>query len=134
MDLTHPIARGKTLKARGCSFWTPFNYEKLPKICFYCGCIVHGVNRCSSGQDNHDRKKEQYDFWLRAKQFQKTKSYSGGTWRKEEGNRGRRKEKSDIMEGVVERKRGRMRQGDMGVVVQKVRIEMKEGEDEQGKN
>ncbi|KAF5471486.1 hypothetical protein F2P56_008274 [Juglans regia] len=62
LDLTKPVARGRTLTVRGNRFWAPFSYEKLPKICFSCGCMVHGVNGCSGGQGNNE---EMEDKWKR---------------------------------------------------------------------
>lgn len=90
LDLTQPIARGRTVNVRGCIFWAPFSYEKLPKIYFSCGCIVHGVNGCNGGQGDNDGMEEQYGSGLRAKLIKKTRSYSGDTWWKEEGSNWRR--------------------------------------------
>lgn len=41
LDLTKPLARGRTVTLMGGKFWVSFHYKKMPKICFSCGCIVH---------------------------------------------------------------------------------------------
>lgn len=43
--------------------------EKLPKICFRCGWIVHGLDGCSlggGGVEKNDPSLLQYGEWLRA--------------------------------------------------------------------
>lgn len=32
LDLTQPLARGRTLKVKGNSLWIPFSYEKLATV------------------------------------------------------------------------------------------------------
>lgn len=34
LDLSKPLARGRTILVKGMKFWIPFNYEKLPHFCF----------------------------------------------------------------------------------------------------
>ncbi|KAF5458959.1 hypothetical protein F2P56_022951 [Juglans regia] len=47
MPLFKPIARGRFIHSTGGKLWVPFQYEKLPKICFRCGWLVHDVAGCS---------------------------------------------------------------------------------------
>lgn len=92
VNLTQALARGRTLKVKGESIWIPFSYEKMPCICFSCGCIVHGINGCCSVMEDLESKEEQYGAWLRATQFQRSKNFSNfsrredglNKWRKEE--------------------------------------------------
>lgn len=39
-------------------------YEKPPKICFGCGCILHAEGECFM---NESSLRDQYGGWLRAK-------------------------------------------------------------------
>lgn len=42
MDLHKLISWGRMLKyLRANKIWVSLIYEKLPKLCFWCGCIVH---------------------------------------------------------------------------------------------
>ncbi|XP_042939395.1 uncharacterized protein LOC122274420 [Carya illinoinensis] len=86
LDLTKPIARGRTINVRGCSFWVSFTYEKLPKICFSCGCIVHGEEGCTRDMLIKEGEEQQYGSWLRAKFAQKPKVFNEGRGRREESN------------------------------------------------
>lgn len=46
MDLSKPLARGRSLKLFGKTVWVTFKYERLPRICFHCGVIRHGKHSC----------------------------------------------------------------------------------------
>ncbi|KAF5472279.1 hypothetical protein F2P56_009013 [Juglans regia] len=66
VNLSQPLARGRTLKIKGESVWVPFSYEKMPRICFSCGCIAHGTTGCCSVLEELESKEEQYGVWMRA--------------------------------------------------------------------
>lgn len=65
LDLTKPLARGRTINITGEKFWIPLCYEKLPRICFSCGCIVHAGGTCR-GSSNPVGGDKQFGVWLRA--------------------------------------------------------------------
>lgn len=46
MDLSKPIARGRTITVDGIKYRIPLWYEKLPHLCFNCGFIVHSKGPC----------------------------------------------------------------------------------------
>ena len=46
LDLAKPLARERKLNLEGTLRWIPFQYEKLPKFCFQCGVICHGIGGC----------------------------------------------------------------------------------------
>lgn len=46
IDLSKPIARGRTITIRGTKYWIPIKYEKLPRGCFRCSCVTHGPKGC----------------------------------------------------------------------------------------
>ncbi|KAF5447236.1 hypothetical protein F2P56_032804 [Juglans regia] len=69
VPLTKAIARGSFLNVQGQKVWVTFKYEKLPKICFSCGWILHGETGCLSGkgdQSETDENSRQFGPWLRA--------------------------------------------------------------------
>ncbi|XP_042968999.1 uncharacterized protein LOC122301670 [Carya illinoinensis] len=78
--------RGRTINVKGESIWIPFSYEKMPRICFSCGCVVHGVKGCSSILGESDGKEDQYGIWMRATQGIRSKTYSSFPKREEETN------------------------------------------------
>lgn len=45
IDLTRPLARGTSATVKGEKHWVSFKYEKLPKFCFKCGCIIHNPSK-----------------------------------------------------------------------------------------
>ncbi|KAF5450097.1 hypothetical protein F2P56_030474 [Juglans regia] len=49
-DLRRPVARGRTIIVYGRKIWVPFQYEKLPRLCFSCGRIVHGKDGCKESE------------------------------------------------------------------------------------
>jgi hypothetical protein len=46
LDLSKPLAQVRLLKIKGVSTWIAFQYERLPKFCFLCGVIRHGIRGC----------------------------------------------------------------------------------------
>jgi hypothetical protein len=68
ISLTKPIARGRVINLKGLSIKIPFQYERLPKICFQCGVICHGGPVCSisgRGRVHGIIEEPQYGPWLR---------------------------------------------------------------------
>lgn len=51
LDLHKPLMRGRMLKINGSSMLITFQYERLPKFCFRCGVIKHGVTGCAERRD-----------------------------------------------------------------------------------
>ncbi|XP_042969019.1 uncharacterized protein LOC122301691 [Carya illinoinensis] len=65
LDLTKPLARGRTFKLQGVQTWVPITYEKLPRFCLDCGRIIHGEMKCNSAAGIKSDTK-QFGSWLRA--------------------------------------------------------------------
>lgn len=70
LDVTKPLCRGRKISLDGgSSGWVSFKYERLPSLCFWCGCLTYGKRDCevwiASGRSLtvEDRK---YGTWLRA--------------------------------------------------------------------
>lgn len=65
LDLSKPLERGRVLKFRGKTCWVSFRYEKLPRFCFSCGRIKHGLEGCLAVSPGENTEKP-YGVWLRA--------------------------------------------------------------------
>lgn len=57
VNLDKPLARGETIAVKNETFWSPFNYEKLLRVCFKCGKIIHG-KKCSPTEQG------QFGLWI----------------------------------------------------------------------
>lgn len=44
MDFTKPLIHGKMINIQGKRVFIQFKYERIPRFCFYCGMISHGMN------------------------------------------------------------------------------------------
>lgn len=65
MKLDKHISRGRFINVEGCKEYIPLTYEKLPKICFECGRIVHGEEHCNGGKLLPKTSNGQFGPWLR---------------------------------------------------------------------
>lgn len=59
-DLRKVIAWGRTVCLGGKSMWVPLTYEKLPRLCFKCGRIIHQEHGCAESEGG------QFGLWLRS--------------------------------------------------------------------
>lgn len=48
INITKPLMRGITIRAKGKRLWLPLKYESLPIYCLSCGTIGHEQKRCQS--------------------------------------------------------------------------------------
>lgn len=46
IDLLKPLAQGTMLFLKEHHVSMPFQYERLPHFCFFCGVIMHGAFGC----------------------------------------------------------------------------------------
>ena len=73
MDVTLPLCRGQIISMEnGKTMWITFKYERLPKICYWCGHLEHDERDCdlwleSEGYLTTDQK--QYGPTLQASPF-----------------------------------------------------------------
>ncbi|XP_041027053.1 uncharacterized protein LOC121267271 [Juglans microcarpa x Juglans regia] len=68
-ELIKPLAWGRTVNYERKQIWIPFRYEKLPKICFRCGCILHSKQGCLGGEGEGSKAEgdlRQFGAWMRA--------------------------------------------------------------------
>ena len=73
LDITKPLSRGcKITLNDGSVCWVSFKYERLPNICYWCGCITHSDKDCDLWIDSEGTllvEARQYGAWLRAPLF-----------------------------------------------------------------
>ncbi|XP_042973518.1 uncharacterized protein LOC122304969 [Carya illinoinensis] len=77
VSLHKPIARGRFVNSYGRKLWVQFQYEKLPRICFKCGCLSHVDVACQqegSGVEIEGETAMQFGAWLRAEHGFKRRS------------------------------------------------------------
>jgi hypothetical protein len=101
IDLRKPLPRGRMLKVRGVLKWIAFKYEKLPKYCFQCGLIRHGVTGCTKKSQYRVQESDfEYGPWLRATSPTRRNGGRGETENSDsmhhrpEGRRGREERRS----------------------------------------
>ena len=63
MDISSPLCRGRVIAlASGEKIWVSFKYERLPNICYWCGCFNHDDKDCGlwleSGGSLTEEKKQ----------------------------------------------------------------------------
>ena len=47
MDVTRPLSQGRMVSVgQGKEQWVSFKYERLPNICYWCGCLNHDDRDC----------------------------------------------------------------------------------------
>ncbi|XP_042952161.1 uncharacterized protein LOC122289250 [Carya illinoinensis] len=143
MDMRKAVARGRTIEVEGKKLWVPFTYEKLPKLCFKCGCIIHGEEGCTGGilsQAIEGERKTQFGPWLRASGGPRGnfKGWKGNT--ENEGGREEKKEKEvekerSGEEGVEVKKDSVLREESGKIIMNEVGVivEGNEGKDERNR-
>ena len=53
VDISQPLCRGKVLTLDDDKeLWVSFRYERLPNICYWCGCLTHNDRNCEQWIDN----------------------------------------------------------------------------------
>jgi hypothetical protein len=84
VDLKKPLARGRMLHLPDKSVWVAFKYEKLPRLCYKCGIILHGLQGCSeegSFSSNSSSAHDSYGPWLRVT-FPVRRGQGGDMWQR----------------------------------------------------
>ena len=54
--------------------WVPFKYERLPNICYWCGCLNHVDRDCDlwiKSEGNLSKESQAYGAWIRVAPFVK---------------------------------------------------------------
>ena len=70
VDISQPLCRGKVLTLDDDKeLWVSFRYERLPNICYWCGCLTHNDRDCEQWIDNEgtlDEADREFGPWIRA--------------------------------------------------------------------
>lgn len=78
IDINIPLCRGWRISlSHGEQNWVSFKYERLPNICYWCGCLNH-VDRdydlWIESEGNLPKESQAYGAWIHAAPFVKGKS------------------------------------------------------------
>ena len=70
VDISQPLCRGKVLTLDDDKeLRVFFRYERLPNICYWCGCLTHNDRDCEQWIDNEgtlDEADREFGPWIRA--------------------------------------------------------------------
>ncbi|KAK9994313.1 hypothetical protein SO802_024016 [Lithocarpus litseifolius] len=70
VDISMPLCRGQVLSMEdGEECWVSFKYERLPNICYWCGCLDHSDRDCVKWIESDgtlDNREREYGPWIRA--------------------------------------------------------------------
>lgn len=70
VDISLPLCGGRVLSIEGSEdVWISFKYERLPNICYWCGCLNHFDRDCDlwiESDGSLDRSAQEYGAWIRA--------------------------------------------------------------------
>ena len=70
VDISIPLCRGRVLSMEdGEECWVSFKYERLPNICYWCGCLDHSDRdyvRWIESDGTLDSREREYGPWIRA--------------------------------------------------------------------
>ena len=73
MDVTIPLCRGQKISLEnGETGWVSFKYERLPIICYWCGCLDHAdkdYDRWIESNGTPNPEDQEYGPWIRASSF-----------------------------------------------------------------
>ena len=78
LNISKPLCRGRVITLEdGKDLWIPFKYERLPNLCYRCGCLLHDEQNCVHRYDSEENQREentQFGPWLRASPFLPSRS------------------------------------------------------------
>ena len=70
LDVFQPLCRGRIIRLdEGEKIWVNFRYERLPNLCYWCGCLDHGDKEYDiwiQSKGTLQVTSQQYDSWIRA--------------------------------------------------------------------
>nr|XP_023897161.1 uncharacterized protein LOC112009046 [Quercus suber] len=73
VDISQPLCRGRLINLEdGKEHWVSFKYERLPNLCYWCGCLTHDDKDCElwiNSEGTLKPEEQQFGPWLRASPF-----------------------------------------------------------------
>lgn len=77
IDITQPLCHGRII----CLYddqdqWVSFKYERLPNICYWCGCLTHDDQDCEiwiESEGTLSAADQQFGPWLHAQPYTKSR-------------------------------------------------------------
>ena len=77
LDISQPLCRGRLITLEdGKNHWVSFKYERLPNLCYWCGCLTHDDRDYATWIDNEgclNSEDQQFGSWLCASPFSTTR-------------------------------------------------------------
>ena len=77
-NISKPLCRGRVITLDDeKDLWIPFKYERLPNLCFWCGCLTHDDRSCNiwiESEGNLNTDNQQYGPWIKAPPFVPSRS------------------------------------------------------------
>ena len=79
IDISQPLSRGRAVSLdSGKELWVNFKYERLPNLCFWCGCLMHDDQDCHLWVESEGSllaESKQFGPWLKAAPFVSNRKY-----------------------------------------------------------
>lgn len=73
IDVSKHLCRGHVISLdSGKELWVSFKYERLPNICYWCGCLTHDDKDCEQwikSEGSLPSESQQFGPWIRATLF-----------------------------------------------------------------
>ena len=70
LDISLPLCRGRLITLdNNEAHWVSFRYERLPNVCYWCGCLTHPDKDCEKwieSEGSLSKENQQFGPWLRA--------------------------------------------------------------------
>ena len=77
VDITKPLCRGRIISLdNGKELWVSFKYERLPNLCYWCGCLTHNDRDCAlwiESEGSLQTDSQQFGPWIKAAPFVSTR-------------------------------------------------------------
>ena len=77
VDITQPLCRGRVISLdNGKKLWVSFKYERLPNLCYWCGCLTHNDRDCAlwiESKGSLQNESQQFGPWIKAAPFVSTR-------------------------------------------------------------
>ena len=73
IDISKPLCRGRVISLDSVKeLWVPFKYERLPNMCYWCGCLTHDDRDCEQWVESEgslSNESKQFGPWIHAPPF-----------------------------------------------------------------